>query len=56
MAKLQISKLECAEAVLLQPDDRNNIAVHHLEISETVLGAEFDMDREGRVIYAFYST
>jgi hypothetical protein len=28
-------KAECAEAILLQPDDRDNIAIHHLEISAT---------------------
>jgi len=28
-------KAECAEVILLQPDDRDNIAIHHLEISAT---------------------
>ena len=28
-------KSECADAILLQPDDRDNIAIHHLEISAT---------------------
>lgn len=27
--------VECAEAILLQPDDRNNITIHHIEISTT---------------------
>ena len=30
-------KAECADAILLQPDDRDNIAIHHLEISATPL-------------------
>jgi len=28
-------KADSADAILLQPDDRNNIAIHHLEISAT---------------------
>lgn len=28
-------KAECADAILLQPDDRDNIAIHHIEISAT---------------------
>ena len=28
-------KAECADVILLQPDDRDNIAIHHLEISAT---------------------
>ena len=28
-------KADSADVILLQPDDRNNIAIHHLEISAT---------------------